>query len=51
MGERCSAHCATGGFIPWDDDIDIAMRGEDVERFIKIAQAELPDNLVLQGPA
>mgnify|MGYP000845924858 FL=1 len=39
-----------GGFIPWDDDIDIAMRGEDVARFIKIAQAELPDNLVLQGP-
>lgn len=39
-----------GGFIPWDDDIDLAMRKEELERFIKIAPEELPDNLFLQTP-
>lgn len=31
-----------GGFIPWDDDLDIAMKREDYERFLKIAERELP---------
>lgn len=39
-----------GGFIPWDDDIDIAMMQDDLERFNVIAQKELPDNLILQIP-
>ena len=39
-----------GGFIPWDDDLDIAMPKEDFERFKKIAPKELPDNLFLQTP-
>lgn len=39
-----------GGFIPWDDDIDIAMRLEDAERFKKVAPAELRDGLMLQTP-
>ena len=37
-----------GGFIPWDDDIDIAMRKEDVARFLAIAPSELPDTLTIQ---
>lgn len=31
-----------GGFIPWDDDMDISMKREDYERFLKIAPTELP---------
>lgn len=38
-----------GGFIPWDDDIDIAMTKEDLDRFTQIAQQELPANLFLQN--
>lgn len=33
------------GFIPWDDDLDIAMPNKDFERFIKICEKELPSNL------
>lgn len=34
-----------GGFIPWDDDIDLGMRAEDLPRFLEIAQRELPAHL------
>lgn len=30
------------GFIPWDDDIDIAMKRSDYIRFLNIAASELP---------
>lgn len=36
-----------GGFIPWDDDIDIGMPRNDYEQFIKVISAELPDYLKL----
>lgn len=39
-----------GGFIPWDDDIDIAMLQEDLERFKQVAPNELRDGLMLQTP-
>lgn len=39
-----------GGFIPWDDDIDIAMTLDDTRRFASVAPGELREGLVLQTP-
>lgn len=36
-----------GGFIPWDDDIDVAMPMADYRKFLKIAEKELPSNLLV----
>lgn len=33
------------GFIPWDDDLDVIMPRDDYERFVEIAQKELPSHL------
>jgi len=38
-----------GGFIPWDDDLDIAMPREDYEKFLEIAPKELPEDLFIQN--
>ena len=37
-----------GGFIPWDDDVDVAMPTEDYHRFLEIAPNELSDPFFLQ---
>jgi len=37
------------GFIPWDDDIDIAMLRDDYEKFIKEGKRFLPDHLFIQS--
>lgn len=37
------------GFIPWDDDLDIAMPREDYERFCKVAVLELSSNYYLHS--
>lgn len=36
------------GFIPWDDDIDVGMPRQDYEKFLIVAQSELPEHLFLQ---
>lgn len=30
------------GFIPWDDDLDIALKRDDYIRFLEVAESELP---------
>ena len=37
------------GFIPWDDDIDVAMPREDYDKFMAVAQSYLPNHLFLQN--
>ena len=36
------------GFIPWDDDLDVTMPREDYEKFLIVAQKELPNHYFLQ---
>jgi lipopolysaccharide cholinephosphotransferase len=37
-----------GGFIPWDDDVDIVMPRDDYRRFLDVAAAELPVGMRVQ---
>ena len=39
-----------GGFIPWDDDIDVCMPMEDYKKFLKIAEKQLPEEILLCYP-
>ncbi len=38
------------GFIPWDDDLDIAMNRVDYEKFLSIFESELSDRYILNAP-
>lgn len=38
------------GFIPWDDDLDIAMPRKDYDQFLQIAESELKEPLSLHTP-
>lgn len=34
-----------GGFIPWDDDVDIGLPRDSFERFVELAPKELPSSM------
>lgn len=36
-----------GGYVPWDDDLDICMLRDDYEKFCKVADKELPEHFVI----
>ncbi|MEN9919530.1 MAG: hypothetical protein RL662_1966 [Bacteroidota bacterium] len=40
-----------GGFIPWDDDIDIELMRSDYKRLLTVLARELPPDLYLQTPS
>ena len=37
-----------GGFIPWDDELDIELMEDDFQRFIEVALLDFPSNLAIQ---
>ena len=39
-----------GGFIPWDDDVDVAMLREDYEKFLQIFPEEMAERYQLMTP-
>ena len=37
-----------GGFIPWDDDMDVGMLRADYQRFLEVASSEVQEDFFLQ---
>ncbi|MCR5210162.1 MAG: LicD family protein [Lachnospiraceae bacterium] len=40
-----------GGFVPWDDDLDICMLRDDYVRFRQVADSELPEQFMIHDYA
>lgn len=38
------------GFIPWDDDVDVAFTRDNFEKFVRVAPEELPEGMSVLRP-